>query len=117
MVRPDRCVTLWPVRWRRSVPESPGGGAAIQAMADRCGSPLVHRWATALAHADALGISLGPLLRAQAAHCRSERHMRAERLAMQAPVKVLLPLIGCIFPCTFLVLAFPIAVQLSRGLG
>lgn len=43
--------------------------------------------------------------------------MRAERLAMQAPVKMLLPLIGCIFPCTFLVLAFPIAVQLSRGLG
>lgn len=91
--------------------------AAIQAMADRCGSPPVHRWATALAHADALGISLGPLLRAQAALCRSERHMRAERLAMQAPVKMLLPLIGCIFPCTFLVLAFPIAVQLSGGLG
>lgn len=98
---------------RAGVPRS----AAIQAMADRCGSPLVHRWATALAHADALGISLGPLLRAQAAQCRSERHMRAERLAMQAPVKMLLPLIGCIFPCTFLVLAFPIAVQLSRGLG
>lgn len=91
--------------------------AAIQAMADRCGSPLVHRWATALAHADALGISLAPLLRAQAAQCRSERYMRAERLAMQAPVKMLLPLVGCIFPCTFLVLAFPIAVQLSRGLG
>ncbi|WYX60268.1 type II secretion system F family protein [Achromobacter xylosoxidans] len=76
-------------------------------MADRCGSPLVHRWATALAHADALGISLGPLLRAQAAQCRSERHMRAERLAMQAPVKMLLPLIGCIFPARSWCWRFP----------
>jgi tight adherence protein C len=34
---------------------------------------------------------------------------------MQAPVKMLLPLIGCIFPCTFIVLAFPIAVQLLQS--
>jgi tight adherence protein C len=54
-------------------------------------------------------------LRAQAAQCRSDRHTRAEQLAMQAPVKMLLPLIGCIFPCTFIVLAFPIAVQLLQS--
>ncbi len=63
----------------------------------------------------ALGISLGPVLREQGRLCRSERAWRAERLALQAPVKMLLPLIGCIFPCTFIVLAFPIAVRLLQG--
>jgi len=89
--------------------------AAIKALAERSNSPLARTWAAALAQAEALGISLGPVLRAQAAQCRSDRHLRAEQLAMQAPVKMLLPLIGCIFPCTFIVLAFPIAIQLLQS--
>ncbi|MBO9328092.1 type II secretion system F family protein [Achromobacter xylosoxidans] len=89
--------------------------AAIKALAQRCDSPLARNWAAAVAQAEALGISLGPVLRAQAAQCRSDRHLGAEQLAMQAPVKMLLPLIACIFPCTFIVLAFPIAVQLLQG--
>ncbi|WP_240622205.1 type II secretion system F family protein [Achromobacter mucicolens] len=89
--------------------------AAIKALAERSNSPLVRNWAAALAQAEALGASLGPVLRAQAAQCRSDRHTRAEQLAMQAPVKMLLPLIGCIFPCTFIVLAFPITMQLLQS--
>lgn len=89
--------------------------AAIKALAERSNSPLARNWAAAVAQAEALGISLGPVLRAQAAQCRGDRHARAEQLAMQAPVKMLLPLIGCIFPCTFIVLAFPIAVQLLQS--
>ena len=89
--------------------------AAIKTLAERSNSPLARNWAAALAQAEALGASLGPVLRAQAAQCRSDRHTRAEQLAMQAPVKMLLPLIGCIFPCTFIVLAFPIAVQLLQS--
>ncbi|OAE52926.1 type II secretion protein F [Achromobacter insolitus] len=89
--------------------------AAIKALAERSNSPLARNWAAAVAQAEALGISLGPVLRAQAAQSRSDRHARAEQLAMQAPVKMLLPLIGCIFPCTFIVLAFPIVVQLLQS--
>lgn len=90
--------------------------AAIKTLAERSDSALARNWAAALAQAEALGASLGPVLRAQAAQCRSDRHTRAEQLAMQAPVKMLLPLIGCIFPCTFIVLAFPIAVQLLQSI-
>lgn len=89
---------------------------AIKALADRSNSPIARTWAAALAQAETLGISLGPVLRAQAAQCRGDRHVRAEQQAMQAPVKMLLPLIGCIFPCTFIVLAFPIAVQLLQSI-
>ncbi|OZI30115.1 hypothetical protein CAL29_18790 [Bordetella genomosp. 10] len=71
---------------------------------------------TALAQADSLGMSLGPILRAQAEQRRAERIQRAERLAMRAPVKMLLPLLLCIFPCTFVVLGFPIVVQLRGAL-
>lgn len=65
-----------------------------------------------LAQADRLGMSLGPLLRAQAERQRSERFLRAETLALQAPVKMLFPMVLCIFPCTFLVIAFPVAVKI-----
>jgi tight adherence protein C len=51
------------------------------------------------------------VLRAQADHRRSERFLRAEKKAMEAPVKMLFPLIAFIFPCTFLILFFPIVVK------
>ena len=38
----------------------------------------------------------------------AERFQRAEKLAMEAPVKMLLPLLVFIFPCTFAVLLFPV---------
>ncbi|CAM5790966.1 type II secretion system F family protein [Castellaniella caeni] len=74
--------------------------------------PGVRNLVLALAQADRLGMSLGPLLRAQAERQRSERFLRAETLALQAPVKMLFPMVVCIFPCTFLVIGFPIAVKL-----
>lgn len=89
---------------------------ALTAMAERTCLPSIRSWTAALNQADSLGMSLGAVLRGHAAQCRSDRHQRAEKLAMEAPVKMLLPLIGCIFPCTFIVLAFPIAVQLWQAM-
>lgn len=66
----------------------------------------------ALVQAEGQGVSLGRLLRLQAEQRTAERHARAEKLAMQAPVKMLGPLILCIFPCTFIVIAVPVAARL-----
>jgi tight adherence protein C len=71
--------------------------------------------AAALSAAEAAGLSLGEVLRTQAAQRTAERFAHAEKLAMQAPVKMLAPLILCIFPCTFIVLAVPIAVRLQEA--
>ena len=60
---------------------------------------------------DLMGMNLGPIMRAQAEQRRAERFARAEKLAMEAPVKLVLPLIAFIFPCTFVVLGFPIAMK------
>jgi tight adherence protein C len=85
---------------------------ALRAWSRRVDAPGVRALIVALAQADTLGMSLGPILRLQAERRRAERFHQIEKLALQAPVKMLFPLICCIFPCTFIVLAFPIAAQL-----
>jgi len=85
---------------------------ALKDMADRLEIPEIRAWTSTLAQADALGMNLAPILRAQSDQRRAERFLRAERPALEAPVKMLLPLIACIFPCSFVVIGFPIAVKL-----
>lgn len=85
---------------------------ALQQLAGRTGLPAVQQLVTALGQADQLGMSLGPLLRAQSEQRRTERFLRAEKLALEAPVKMLFPMVFCIFPCTFLIIGFPIVVKL-----
>jgi len=85
---------------------------ALRAMVERAPVPGLRALINALAQADALGMAIAPVLRAQADMLRSQYFLRAERLALQAPVKMLLPLVLCIFPCTFLVIGFPILAKL-----
>lgn len=85
---------------------------ALRAMAERLRDDAVTSWVHTVIQAEQLGMSLGPVLRAQSDHKRTERFLRAEKLAMEAPVKMLLPLIACIFPCTAAVIAFPIVMKL-----
>ena len=87
---------------------------ALRAMAARLALPGVSNLVAALLAAERQGASLAPILRAQAEQRRTERFLRAERMAMEAPVKMLFPLVLCIFPGTFAVLLFPIVHQLLR---
>lgn len=83
-------------------------------MVDRLNVPAVATFAASVQHAAQTGASLAPLLRMQVTQRTEERFARAEKLAMEAPVKMLLPLIVCLFPCAFLVLGFPIAMRLFQ---
>ncbi len=67
-----------------------------------------------LIQADELGSSLGPILRIQADQLRVRRSQAAEKLAMEAPVKILLPLILFIFPTIFIMIFGPIALKLLK---
>ncbi|MEI6210947.1 MAG: type II secretion system F family protein [bacterium] len=64
-----------------------------------------------LVQADELGVSIGAILRIQADQMRQRRFDRAERLANEAPVKLLFPLMLFIFPCVFIILLGPILQQ------
>ncbi|MCA3179156.1 MAG: type II secretion system F family protein [Burkholderiaceae bacterium] len=85
---------------------------ALRAMADRLELPAVGSWVAALVAAERHGAGLGPILRAQAEQRREERFQQAEKAAMKAPVKMLFPLLVFIFPCTFVLLGFPVVVRL-----
>ena len=87
---------------------------AFVSVAESYGVECLTTLASALSHAETAGMSIGQVLRTQAEQRSAERFVRAERQAMQAPVKMLGPLIFCIFPCTFIVLAVPIAYRLME---
>jgi tight adherence protein C len=94
-----------------------GRAAAFREAMEQFDLPAITGLMTALIQADARGMSLGPVLRSQSTQCVAERFVKAERAAMQAPVKLLLPLLLCIFPCTFIVIAVPIAARLTSQGG
>jgi tight adherence protein C len=92
--------------------------AALRRVMERIDLPPVSSLFTALIQSETRGMSLGGALRAQSIQCLSDRFVRAERAAMQAPVKLLLPLLTCIFPCTFIVIAVPVAARfIDAGAG
>lgn len=95
----------------RDIRAGKGRSASLRDMADRLNESAVTSFVTSVIQAETMGMNLGPVLRAQADQRRTERFLRAEKLAMEAPVKMLLPLIAFIFPCTFIVLFFPIAMK------
>lgn len=90
---------------------------ALRRMAERLDINEVTSFVNAVIQAEKMGTSLATVLRIQAEQRRNERFQRAEKKAMEAPVKLIGPLVIFIFPTTFIVLAFPIAMRfLQQGL-
>jgi tight adherence protein C len=87
----------------------------LRMMAERSSLPPLTSFCNALIQADRMGTSLGKILRIQSTQLRIDRTHRAEKLANEAPVKMLFPLIGCIFPTVFMVLFGPIIFQFISG--
>jgi len=89
---------------------------ALRAMADRVGQSDLKAVAIALVQADELGVPIGSVLRIQSEQLRSRRFDRAERLANEAPTKMLGPLMLCIFPAVFIILLGPVLSQALKGM-
>jgi tight adherence protein C len=84
-----------------------GRAEALKKMAGRTGAPEVAGFTRAIIQADQLGISLGRILRVQAADTRLRRQAAAGEKAMKAPVKMLFPTVLFIFPAMFIVILGP----------
>lgn len=89
---------------------------ALKSMADRVRQPDLKSVAYALIQADELGVSIGSILRIQSEQLRARRFDRAEKLANEAPTKMLGPLMLCIFPAVFIILLGPVLVQAMKGM-
>jgi len=87
---------------------------ALQRMADRMDMSQISSFTGSLIQSDRVGASLGETLRAQASQRREERFLRAEKLAMEAPVKMMAPLIMFFFPLMFVVLAYFIYLKMKQ---
>ena len=85
---------------------------ALRQLARRVDIEAMTNVTGSLIQADELGASIGPILRIQADQMRVRREQLAEKKAMEAPVKILLPLILFIFPTVFLIILGPVALKL-----
>jgi len=84
---------------------------ALRRMAERLNISEITSFVSSIIQAEKMGASLATVLRVQSEQRRDERFQRAEKMAMEAPVKLVAPLIMFIFPVTFIVLGFPIVMK------
>ena len=92
-------------------------GDALRAMDERCDVPELRTFVLAMLQADTFGVSIVRILRSQADEMRVRRKLRAQQQAQKLPVKMLFPLVFCIFPSIFVVILGPAMIQLAHTLG
>lgn len=103
---------LWRT-WLLQVRSGTGRVQAFKQMLERVQAPALRRICVALIQAEQSGSGMAASLQAHSNQLRHERLMDAEKQALKAPVKMLLPLVVCFFPSTFLVLGFSIFINLG----
>lgn len=90
---------------------------ALKAMMDRTKVLELNSFILAILEADRFGISIAQTLRSQSHELRIRRRQRAEEMAIKTPVKMVFPLILCIFPTILLVVVGPAGIRIARTLG
>lgn len=89
---------------------------ALRDMAERMEVPELTSFIAAVLQAEQLGVSLGRVLRIQSDQMRIKRRQMAEAEAHRAPIKMLIPMAGCIFPSIFIILLGPaVFIILNSG--
>lgn len=86
---------------------------ALRAMAQRVRQTDLTAVVNALVQAEELGVSISQILRIQSDMQRNKRFTLAEKLANEASVKIIIPIILCILPSVFLILVGPFATRIA----
>ena len=118
----DRTVASVPgalsLEFARMLGETRAGSAradAMRAMEERVDVPEVRSFVLAIIQADTFGVSIGRVLRGQAEEMRIKRRQLAQERAQKAPVKMLIPMVFCIFPSLFVVVIGPAIISIRKA--
>src|SRR5207244_13293191 len=87
---------------------------AMRSLDERTYVPEVRSFALAILQADTFGVSIGRVLRAQADEMRVKRRQLAQEQAQKAPVKMLVPMVFCIFPALFVIVLGPALINIYK---
>lgn len=101
--------------WRLTGLELRAGASramALRHLADRVGLPDIDALVTMLIQADRFGTRMAEALQVHADALRTQRRLRAEEAAAKLPVKLLIPLVFCIFPALLTVMLGPVGISL-----
>jgi tight adherence protein C len=115
----DRTISTVPgplsTEFARMLGETRAGASRAEAMRSmdaRIDITEVRSFVLAILQADTFGVSIGRVLRAQADEMRIRRRQIAQEKAQKAPVKMLIPMVFCIFPALFVVILVPAMIQI-----
>jgi tight adherence protein C len=89
---------------------------ALKELGERTGVPDLITFINAVIQAETMGTSIATVLRVQAEQMRIRRRQRAEQQAQAAPIKMMFPLVFCIFPTLFIVILGPASITLYEQL-
>lgn len=106
--------------FRRALAEIRVGKARRDSLRDivpRTEVPPLTNFIGAIIQAEQLGVSISKVLQVQSEQLRIERRQRAEEQAAKAPIKMLFPLVGCIFPSLFIVILGPAIILIVQNLA
>jgi tight adherence protein C len=106
--------------FRRALAEVRVGKSRREALRDivpRTEVPPLTNFIGAIIQAEQLGVSISKVLQVQSEQLRIERRQRAEEMAAKAPIKMLFPLVGCIFPSLFIVILGPAIILIMQNLA
>jgi tight adherence protein C len=109
-----------PDEFRRALAEVRVGRVRREALRDvvtRTEVPALANFIGAVIQAEQLGVAISKVLQVQSEQLRIERRQRAEEMAAKAPIKMLFPLVGCIFPAMFIVLLGPAMIRIIAALA
>jgi tight adherence protein C len=90
---------------------------ALENLLERTDVTDLRSFVHSFTHAERYGIPIAQVLRAQAQELREKRRQRAEERAMKIPVKLVFPLVLCILPALFIVVAGPAVVRIKDSFG
>ncbi|TMB56321.1 MAG: type II secretion system F family protein [Chloroflexi bacterium] len=90
---------------------------ALRDVASRADAQPITNFIGAIVQAEQLGVPIAKVLQIQSQQLRIERRQRAEEAAAKAPVKMLFPMVGCIFPTIFIVILGPAVITVLVGPG